>query len=153
MALIEWDEGKHLVGVEEMDDIHQGFTLIVNRLGETLDPSIFKSLFIQLLDHTQEHFAIEERIMEESGFNGCEEHRHEHARVLKQMSYINEKVQAGKIAFGRAFVEDLPRWFDVHAVMMDNALASYLKATGFEISLADTATDIIADPSPSPTAP
>ncbi|WP_119308530.1 bacteriohemerythrin [Cohaesibacter haloalkalitolerans] len=152
MALIEWDEGKHLVGVEEMDHIHQGFTLIVNRLGETLDPSIFKSLFIQLLEHTQEHFSTEEKLMEESGFHGCEEHRHEHARVLKQMSYINEKVQTGKIAFGRAFVEDLPRWFDVHAVMMDNALATYLKETGFEIALGDTATDIIADSPPAPTA-
>ncbi|WP_321449684.1 hemerythrin domain-containing protein [uncultured Cohaesibacter sp.] len=128
MTLIEWEEGRHLVGVDEMDSVHQEFTLIVNRLGETQDPSIFKSLFIQLLEHTQEHFALEDQLMEETGFRGFDEHREEHERVLKQMHYINEKVQAGNLDFGRAFVEDLPRWFDLHADTMDNALAVHLKA-------------------------
>ena len=127
MALIEWEEGRHLVGVDEMDSVHQEFTLIVNRLGETQDPAIFKSLFIQLLEHTQAHFALEEQFMEDTGFRGHKDHRAEHERVLKQMHYINEKVQAGKLDFGRAFVEDLPRWFDLHADTMDTALASHLK--------------------------
>nr|WP_321982517.1 hemerythrin domain-containing protein [uncultured Cohaesibacter sp.] len=129
MALIEWEEGRHLVGVDEMDSVHQEFTLIVNRLGETQDPSIFKSLFIQLLEHTQEHFALEDQLMEETVFEGFDDHREEHERVLKQMHYINEKVQAGNLDFGRAFVEDLPRWFDLHADTMDNALAVHLKAS------------------------
>nr|WP_319516618.1 hemerythrin domain-containing protein [uncultured Cohaesibacter sp.] len=129
MTLIEWEEGRHLVGVDEMDSVHQEFTLIVNRLGETQDPSIFKSLFIQLLEHTQEHFALEDQLMEETVFEGFDDHREEHERVLKQMHYINEKVQAGNLDFGRAFVEDLPRWFDLHADTMDNALAVHLKAS------------------------
>ena len=66
--------------------------------------------------------------MEKTGFRGLNEHRAEHDRVLKQMHYVNDKVQSGKLEFGRAFVEDLPRWFDVHADTMDNDLAVHIRA-------------------------
>ena len=129
MTLIEWDEGRHLLGVDEMDYAHQQFTLIVNRLGETMDPSIFRSLFIQLLDHTQEQFAFENRLMEETNFSRQVEHMAEHDSMLRQMHNTNEKVQSGKLDFGHAFVTSLPHWFNSHADSMDSLLAQHIKAT------------------------
>nr|WP_321457602.1 hemerythrin family protein [uncultured Cohaesibacter sp.] len=133
MTLIEWDEDKHLVGVDEMDNLHQAFTLIVNSLGETKDSATFKALFIQLLEHTQEHFAIEDRIMQETGFADHFDHRTEHTRFLAEMNYINDKVQASEMAYGRAFIKDLPRWFHVHSLTMDRALAAHVNRTASDL--------------------
>ncbi|WP_319529248.1 hemerythrin family protein [uncultured Cohaesibacter sp.] len=127
MVLLTWDDSRHQLGVDEMDETHQEFADLVNRLGKETDKAAFQRLFVELFEHAKVHFEHEEHLMEESGFPALSEHRSEHARVLGQLNQINRMVQKGRITFGQSFVAGLPSWFDLHAATMDSALAAHLK--------------------------
>lgn len=127
MSAIDDFDGRYLLGVEAMDSTHREFADLVNRLaaGSKAD---FASLFPELVSHTREHFAAEERLMEQCGFPAIAEHRGEHARVLGELERFAVQVEAGKSQLARAYVvEQIPQWFDLHAATMDSALAACLK--------------------------
>ena len=126
--LIEDFEQRYLLDQPEMDATHREFVDLVNRLGEA-DKADFIPLFATLTAHTQAHFAAEDRMMEASGFPAIREHRDEHRRVLGELERFGQRVAAGSVLMGRAYVtQQLPGWFDLHAVTMDSALAAHLKA-------------------------
>ncbi|MCW2306919.1 bacteriohemerythrin [Rhodobium gokarnense] len=134
MTLLVWQEDRHRLGVDAMDETHLAFADLVNRLGEATDPAAFQALFAELSAHTEAHFAEEDRLMAESGFPALVEHRGEHRRVLGQIAQIGERVARGRIAMGRAWVAELPSWFDLHAASMDSALAAHLKKASIGIA-------------------
>ncbi len=124
---IEGFEQRYVLGVPEMDAVHREFVELVNRL-ECADRTEFAALFGQLVDHTQTHFDNENALMRSSGFPAIREHMDEHQRVLGELRRINERVQRGSTLMAKAYVrEQLPAWFDLHAVTMDSALAAHLK--------------------------
>lgn len=124
--LIEDFDRRYLLGLPEMDDTHRQFVDIVNTMGEA-DKAGFIPLFEVLTKHTKAHFAAEERLMEASSFPATGEHREEHRRILGELERFGKRVAAGSILMGRAYViQQLPRWFDLHAITMDSALAAHL---------------------------
>jgi len=124
--LIEAFEERYLLGVAQMDDTHREFVELVNQLGEAAKPDFIR-LFAELLAHTESHFESENALMQESAFPAIGEHRDEHQRVLGELRRINDRVQSGSTLIGRAYVtEQLPAWFQLHALTMDSALAAHL---------------------------
>jgi hemerythrin-like metal-binding protein len=112
------------------------FAGLVNQLA-IIKGTGFDSLFLQLLEHTREHFEQEEAWMRGSAFPATAEHRADHQRVLGDMTRFARQVERGLIPMARAYVRELPRWFALHAVTMDSALAAHLKATGYSIQSED----------------
>ena len=111
-----------------MDATHQEFIELVNQLA-LADKAMFISLFRQLVEHTETHFAAEKQLMAETGFPAIREHMDEHLRVLGELHRIAEKVSKGSVTIGRAYVrEQLPAWFDLHAITMDSALAAHVRS-------------------------
>lgn len=125
-ALIPWDEAQHGLGHDSMDATHEVFVQLVNSLANA-DKQRFISLFTELYEHTQAHFAAEDLLMKKSGFAALEEHMSEHRRVLGEMTQLLKRVQKGSLSFARAYVrERLPEWFALHLMSMDQALAVHL---------------------------
>ncbi len=132
--LIDPADRRYHLGVESMDSTHQEFMDLVNRLG-TADDERFGALFRLLLEHTEAHFAAENRLMEEVKFPPIRIHMGEHQKVLEEMRRVGEKVAAGSLAAGRSYVrEHLPYWFREHAATMDSALAGCVKTFKQEVS-------------------
>jgi hemerythrin-like metal-binding protein len=126
--LIEAFEQRYLLGITSIDDTHREFVDLVNRLGVAAKPE-FIQLFDELFTHTQAHFEQENRLMETSDFPAMREHTDEHQRILGELNRFSQRVAAGSIMMGRAYVtQQLPQWFDLHAKTMDSALASHLKS-------------------------
>jgi len=127
MAIIDWDDGRFALGVEEMDSTHMEFVALINST-EDASGTEFVQLFDKLLEHTRAHFDHENRLMMEHGFPATGEHRGEHDRVLGEMTRFSRSVHRGLIAFGRSYLRDsLSQWFPLHAATMDSALAAHLK--------------------------
>ncbi len=128
-TLIDGFEQRYLLGMEEMDENHRTFTMLVNRLGRA-GKEEFMALFSELLIHTKEHFSQEDRWMEASGFPAIREHRDEHLRILGELDRFAQRVATGSVFMGRSYVtQQLPHWFDLHIKTMDSALASHLKSS------------------------
>ncbi len=129
MSVIDNFESRYVLGIDSMDITHREFVDLVNRLSAA-DKAGFVAGFPGLLAHTREHFAAEERLMEQCRFPAIGEHRSEHARVLGEIERFGAQVASGRTRLARAYlVEQLPRWFDLHAATMDSALAACLKGS------------------------
>jgi hemerythrin-like metal-binding protein len=126
--LIDPDDPRLRLGVQEMDSVHGEFIALVNAMAEA-DQARFLALFERLIEHTAAHFDQEDQRMIETRFPALQEHRGDHRRVLGDLRAIGQRSTRAKLAMGRTYVrEQLPAWFTVHAATMDSALAAHLKA-------------------------
>ncbi len=120
-----WND-EYALGNREMDNIHREFLHMIDR---TLNKSgdAFDSSFLELIDHSREHFAFEEREMEKTELASRHEHLQEHRRILDEMNFFYQKSCNGRRAFARAYLkEQLPHWLRQHTATMDADLAAKL---------------------------
>ncbi len=114
------------VGYEPIDLDHVEFSSLIEQL-ERVDNVGFPTLFDQLLAHTEQHFAQENELMENSQFPALQEHKGEHVRVIGEFRQFKLRVDKGLVAFGRSFLRDrVVPWFKLHITTMDSALVSHL---------------------------
>ena len=119
---IIWLE-EYSVGHEEMDAVHQAFLELLSSTLE-LNGEDFDKAFFLLIEHTKEHFAFEERQMENVKLSSRREHMDEHQRICSEMDYFYEKALRGRRSYARAYLCDqLPRWLRNHTATMDVDLA------------------------------
>lgn len=144
MPALVWSNAYEL-GLAPMDETHREFVDLVNRIADAGDAGLLGGLG-ELIRHTVEHFAQEDRWMSESGFPPVHCHQTEHERVLEVMRDVRERVAAGDLALGRNLLAELPAWFDNHAATMDTALAWHVQTTGYRATagaLTAVATEIV----------
>jgi hemerythrin len=113
------------LGFEPMDATHQEFVVLVDALLAAPDAGVADAL-VAVHAHSREHFEMEERWMEETGFpaTGC--HRDEHAAVLASMEGVGRKLAAGDVLAARRLARALADWFPGHAHHLDSALAHWM---------------------------
>ncbi|MEN8213660.1 MAG: hemerythrin domain-containing protein [Pseudomonadota bacterium] len=99
-----------------------------DRIGEVLD---------QWVAHTEQHFARENRYMQEYRFPAFPVHSAEHDAALNQLRQIQKQWhQQQQIAPLRQYVQhDWPLWFKQHISTMDNVTAQFLSQFDFEVEL------------------
>ena len=123
----QWDDARHTLGTDEMDNTHREFIAQVAAL-IAADNAEFPALFQALVNHTREHFTTEGQLMRASKYKGLPEHESEHHRVLGELQQLNRTLKRGHLPLVRAYVkEGLMEWFDTHLAMMDAALVMHLK--------------------------
>lgn len=116
-----------LLGHDVIDRDHGAFAALVAKL-QCCSAVDFPTLFGELLEHTDEHFARENALMTESAFPALREHKGEHERVLGEFRQFKERVDRGFLPFGRSFViERLVPWFALHITTMDSALVAHIQ--------------------------
>jgi len=113
------------LGWDPIDAIHEELLVLVDALLAAPDEAL-PAAFVRVHEHSREHFAAEERWMEETDFpaRGC--HADEHAAVLASMKLIAGKVAAGDLEAGRRLGRALADWFPGHAHYLDSALAHWI---------------------------
>ena len=119
-----WDDDLRL-GFAPMDATHEEFLALVAALLAAPDDAVPDAL-LAVHAHSREHFAAEERWMEESAFPAAGCHRDEHAAVLASMAGVGRKVAAGDVEAARRLARALVDWFPGHADYLDSALAHWM---------------------------
>ena len=122
------DDPRHQLGVTQMDETHLEFVELVNQLN-VIDKAGFADLFMQLIEHTQQHFESENQLMLQTQFPATQEHQAEHLRVLGDLQRMTRSINKGSTLMARSYVREmLPSWFKLHAVTMDSALAAHINS-------------------------
>lgn len=112
---------------DDIDEDHQSFVQITEQL-KSAGTEDFKKLFNTLLLHTEKHFHSEELLIEQYSYPGKSEHCGEHNRVLGELRQLNERVQKGRLAMARAYINDrVEEWLHQHIINMDAALVKYIE--------------------------
>jgi hemerythrin-like metal-binding protein len=128
--LIDWQDETLSVGNNSMDDTHKEFIELINLLDKA-DNEQFKSLFNELLEHTQAHFSRENDLMEKSGFPPTPIHQGEHERILDEFMQLQSLIEKNQLDKVHQYIHNyIPDWFSMHAATMDRALAWHLNNCG-----------------------
>lgn len=92
MEAFVWDE-RFVTGIEIVDHQHRHLVSVVNRVGDILlggdqvSESTLQSLFKDLADYAAQHFADEERLMNDANLDPrhCERHTRHHKEFVQQV--------------------------------------------------------------------
>jgi hemerythrin-like metal-binding protein len=131
---LSWTE-ELVLGDPRTDHTHQEFIDLVNATTAAASEKKL-GIYQELVKHTIEHFAQEERWMAACGIQPDFCHFGQHTSVLEVMKEVERRALAGELAYIDSMIEALVEWFPMHASSMDAGLVSYLQEKGY-----DTATE------------
>ncbi|WP_345978964.1 hemerythrin family protein [Sulfurimonas sp. HSL3-2] len=114
------------VKIPVMDEKHDEFLTLLKNI-QSCEKNEFLPLFKEMIEHTKEHFAFEEELMNKHEFYAKQEHFDEHKTLLGEMEYFYEKAQKLPM-FGKSYINDYAYdKFKRHIVNIDSQLAMFLK--------------------------
>ena len=136
---LHWSPEMEL-GDARMDGTHEEMVDLVARL-RALPHAEQLDLYRELLRHTVEHFAQEERWMVATGFNADNCHASHHATILDTMRQVETHFLQGDEEIIDRMGAALAEWLPMHASTMDAGLALHMKNVKF-----DSRTETLEDP-------
>jgi hemerythrin len=130
MAFFTWTD-ELATGIEEIDDQHMHLIGIVNELYEAMRKGkgreIISGTLNDLIDYTDKHFSNEERAFAVYGYPAMEEHRRQHAILIKQLDEQRAKHEKKEISLTVSTLEFLTNWVREHIMVEDMKYVPYLK--------------------------
>ena len=121
-----------LVSLNTMNEVHFEEVEILNTLLEQLDSEAgFETLSAsleKLLEHMQQHFASEEKLMQEAQYPSFRMHKADHDKVLNEARYAEMEWRNRKDvdALREYLEEEVVPWLDQHIKAMDTPMADFL---------------------------
>ncbi len=130
MPFIEWSDDLS-VGIEEIDQQHSSLVDIVNELDEAMRQGrgtrIMSAILGRLTSYTQEHFACEETLMEQHGYDGLQLHRSQHRQLLEKVQHFGRQSATGEMRITRDVMEFLKYWLCSHIMKEDIAFGETIR--------------------------
>lgn len=87
-SAIVWKD-EYSVGIKSLDDDHKRLIYLLNQFKTAYDydtsAEFERQTLEQLVEYTRFHFTREEGMMEDAGYEGIEEHKQQHARMIAQV--------------------------------------------------------------------
>lgn len=133
MALMVWED-KYSVNVNQVDGQHQEIFRLVNALDDVLseDRAVIAEKLTDLVGFVVNHFATEEKYMQETGYPNYAAHKKMHDDLVAQVAAIQEKFSAGEQDITgdiTAFVRD---WLYQHIPNIDKQYGPYFNERGIK---------------------
>lgn len=121
-----------LVSLNTMNSVHFEEIELLNTLLTQLDDNAdFESLSVsleKLLEHMQQHFASEEKLMQEAQYPSFRMHKADHDKVLNETRYAEMEWRNRKDvdALREYLEEEVQPWLDQHIKAMDTPMADFV---------------------------
>ena len=126
-APLRWDDS-FLIGIDELDYEHKVLIDDINRLHEELAGHDEKSEIERCLGdihaRMQSHFALEEHVMKERGYEFFDEHKREHEALLN--SYTEDMAQFLNdtgVSASTPIEDSLKHWVVDHIINSDKKMS------------------------------
>ena len=117
MGLLHWEK-RYSVGVEAVDHEHRELVDLINRLYEEARSKGSKvavlGFFGDLFKSISAHFALEERIMRERGYDQLLQHKDDHERLLDEIRDIMEDYEVTDLLDEQLLSQRLDAWLSRH---------------------------------------
>ncbi len=130
MALIEWRDDFR-IGIASVDHEHRALVDLINdlhaKLGDKVDTATVIEVLGEIFARISAHFALEEAIMRERGYDDFDAHKADHEELLDGLRDIMDAVEEEPYPDLEATLsERLERWFTVHFRTHDARLHRFL---------------------------
>ncbi len=134
MGLIYAEQVEYM-SVEKMQETHESEIKILNEIDKLAtmyeihktEPDKLEEKLEEYIVHVKEHFASEERLMEEYNFPSYEMHKIAHDMFLADLDYATiQWKKFGNIKKIINFVRKTPEWIVMHVNSVDAPTADYI---------------------------
>ena len=130
MTLVDWRD-EFRTGIDSVDHEHESMIRLLNDLHAGLEADAGADAVIEFLGEVYAriaaHFALEEKIMRERGYDQYADHKADHERLLDGIRDIMEDYEAGAYAdYDEALSTHLRDWFTEHFKTKDARLHKML---------------------------
>lgn len=125
-------EDSLLTGNKEIDGQHKEWIDRINKLTKACEVTTGKMEAIKMVDYMADyaefHFAAEEKLQEETGYPGIEEHKAKHEQFRQAVKELHEMLEeeGPTDAFVNAINKNVVDWVFDHIKGFDCSVASYI---------------------------
>ncbi len=131
-GIIEWDE-KFSVGIQEIDNQHKKLFHIIDTVfegvAERCDREMLERAFDEVLDYTRYHFSTEESYFEKYHYPDAEEHKKQHAKLIKETLELKREYMDGAPGVTLELIDFLTRWLQQHILHHDKKYVPFFNAS------------------------
>jgi hemerythrin len=124
MSLMKWTQEDYGTNVDVCDIQHQELFNRVNALNDAVgegNRSNVGDCLDKLIDYVVEHFQTEERLMEQRGYSGLEDHRREHDNLVTTCIDLQGKFHANEADIEEGTMSFIKNWLDHHIPVIDRS--------------------------------
>ena len=121
-----------VTGNEMIDSQHKEWIDRINQLMKSCETDKEKQAAMKMLDYMADyadfHFAAEEKLQDEIGYPGIEEHKKKHEefrRTVQELHEMLEEQEGPSDAFVKAVEENVMKWLTLHIQSFDRSVAEY----------------------------
>ena len=105
MAYIIWTDD-FATGINVIDSQHKRIVHYINQLTDAQslnEPELVTEVLINLIDYTLSHFAFEESLMEDAGYDAVATHKQSHNAFREKINNYQERHKKGEDISGELF--------------------------------------------------
>jgi hemerythrin-like metal-binding protein len=129
MAFLEWSE-KMSVGDARIDGQHRTLVDLVNKLYEAMSggkgDDVIGPTMTSLITYTKNHFAHEERFMQQIGYPQLEAHRQLHQNLTVKVQDMQSRIADGQRFSPVALAGFLKDWLTSHILSEDKKYTAFM---------------------------
>lgn len=130
MSFLQWSPDLS-VGIDFMDADHRKLMELVTELHDLVEGGEAQTAAVEkldeLVDFTQQHFRLEERLMEQNDYDGFEQHRQGHELLLQDVADLRQHLAAEEQSAGPEILLFLKDWLIRHILESDKELGGFLE--------------------------
>ena len=117
MGPLQW-KGDFDTGIREMDVEHRELFENIVQLQQALGSETDASMVLRALERVYaliaDHFALEERVMQQIRYSAYADHKQDHETLLDELREIMDEVEQDGVFDEAQWLDDLDRWFSDH---------------------------------------
>ena len=130
MRVFKWNAG-HAVYLPEIDAEHRAIFSSAGDLQKAVEGNapagrVLESLH-SLLAAAEDHFAHEERLMQETRYGSFSWHAQQHDAARKRLKQFAEKIGVGEEGAAALMLEFLSTWMRDHMAVADRMMGAHLR--------------------------
>lgn len=133
-VFFKWSD-TYSVNIPTIDEQHQELVNILNQLFVSVSKregsKVIAGILDALMDYTQTHFTLEERLMEEAGYPDVESHKLEHKKLIGQLDQLCKKYMLEEKPIYFELLSFLRNWLKQHILGCDSKYSSALQLEGY----------------------
>ncbi len=128
MSFMTWDASLE-IGIDVIDSQHRRIVDYINLLQEAIgsgDRDKVGEIINELIDYTVTHFAFEETLMEQKGYEYVSAHKKVHEAFTSKVSQYQQQFQRGE-DIAKHLLSDLRVWLTNHIKRDDRDYANVVQ--------------------------
>lgn len=133
MSLIEWKD-EFSIGIASVDQEHRELINLINdlhgKMSRGTDQDQVVSALGEIFAQISAHFALEEKIMRDTEYDGYPSHKSDHEALLDELRDIMDRVEDDGTFDEKRLSRELDVWFTEHFRTQDARFHRHVHASG-----------------------